>query len=70
MPYFWRILASSTSFVAVAIIDTLPPTRRWNLSREGNRVAVHNLRLFADARRYAVIAVMLLELKINDLVWV
>lgn len=49
--------------LAPAVIDGLPLARRQGLSREGNRVAVHNLRLFSDARRYALMAVTLLELE-------
>lgn len=35
--------------------------RSDRLVREGNRIAVHNLRLFSDIRRHAVMAVALLE---------
>lgn len=58
-----RLQAIQDLGLAVAVVDTLPPARRQSLSREGNRVAVHNLRLFTDARRYAVMAITLLELE-------
>ena len=44
-----------------ALLDDLPVSRRKLLAREGHRIAVQNLRLFNDARRYAVMAVSLLE---------
>jgi TnpA family transposase len=58
-----RLRAIRELGLAVAVVDTLPVARRQGLSREGNRVAVHNLRLFSDARRHALMAVTLLELK-------
>jgi TnpA family transposase len=58
-----RLRAIRELGLAVAVVDTLPTARRQGLSREGNRVAVHNLRLFSDARRHALMAVTLLELK-------
>ncbi|MCF7997404.1 MAG: DUF4158 domain-containing protein, partial [Chromatiaceae bacterium] len=45
------------------ILEQLSAQRRQDLSREGNRVAIHNLRMFSDARRYALMAVTLLELE-------
>jgi hypothetical protein len=44
-----------------AITESLPPARRQLLAREGNRVAVQNLRSFGPTRRYAILAVCLLE---------
>jgi hypothetical protein len=43
------------------LLDDLPPIRREMLAREGNRIAVQNLRMFGDARRHTVMAVSLLE---------
>jgi hypothetical protein len=58
-----RLRAIRELDIAVAVLDDLPLARRQGLSREGTRVAVHNLRLFSDTRRYALMAVTLLELE-------
>lgn len=42
-------------------LEELPLYRRQLLAREGSRVAIQNLRLFSEARRYAVMAISLLE---------
>lgn len=43
------------------LLDEFPVMRRNMLAREGNRVAIHNLRTFGDKRRYTVMAVSILE---------
>ncbi len=58
-----RLRAIRELALTAAIVDSLPLARRQSISREGNRVAVHNLRLFSDARRHALMAVTLLELE-------
>jgi len=58
-----RLRAIRAFNLSTAIVDDLSPIRRQSLSREGNRVAIHNLRLFSDARRHALTAVTLLELE-------
>jgi hypothetical protein len=58
-----RLRAIRSFNLSAAIVDNLPPARRQSLSREGNRVAIHNLRLFSDERRHALMAVTLLELE-------
>jgi hypothetical protein len=55
-----RLRAIQALGIPVAAVDSLSIARRQMLSREGNRVAVHNLRLFGNSRRHAVMAVTLL----------
>ena len=58
-----RLRAIREINLAAAIVDRLPVARRQGISREGNRVAVHNLRLFNSVRRHTLMAVTLLELE-------
>ena len=43
------------------VLEKIPSSRQESLAREGRRIAIHNLRLFQDARRFTVIAVALAE---------
>ena len=43
--------------------ENIPSLRKESLAREGRRVAIHNLRMFQDARRFTVMAVSLAEIK-------
>ena len=58
-----RLRAIRELNLAAAVLEELPLKRQQSLSREGMRVATQNLRLFSDARRYAVMAVTLLDLQ-------
>jgi hypothetical protein len=58
-----RLRAIRELNLSAAVLENLPLKRQQGLSREGMRVAAQNLRLFADARRYAVMAVTLLDLE-------
>lgn len=44
-----------------SLTEYLPPSRRESLAGEGRRIVVQNLRKFSDSRRYAVMAVSLIE---------
>ena len=45
------------------VLDAVPTIRRKQLSQEGNRIAVHNLRMLNEQRRYTIMAVCLLEIQ-------
>lgn len=43
------------------VLENIPSSRQESLAREGHRIAIHNLRMFQDARRFTVMAVSLAE---------
>ncbi|CCH47872.1 Tn3 family transposase [Pseudodesulfovibrio piezophilus] len=45
------------------VLDAVPTIRRKQLAQEGNRIAVHNLRMLNEQRRYTIMTVCLLEIQ-------